>query len=67
MGAPLYPSTLTSDTRCSFSHMAILSRMSLSEMCGAGVAICIAVREMWGNGDDGVFGVVLTEEFVSAI
>jgi hypothetical protein len=43
--------------------MAILSRMSWSEVCGAGAAICIAAREMWGDGDDGVFGVVLAEGF----
>ncbi len=43
--------------------MAILSRMSWSEVCGAGAAICSAVREMWGDGDDGVFGVVLAEGF----
>lgn len=43
--------------------MAILSRMSWSEVCDAGVAICVAAREMWGDGDDGVFGVVLAEGF----
>ena len=43
--------------------MAILSRMSWSEVCDAGAAICIAAREMWGDGDDGVFGVVLAEGF----
>jgi hypothetical protein len=43
--------------------MAILSRMSWSEVWGAGAAICIAAREMWGDGDDGVFGVVLAEGF----
>ena len=43
--------------------MTILSRMSWSEVCGAGAAICSAAREMWGEGDDGVFGVVLAEGF----
>ena len=45
--------------------MTILSRMSWSEVCGDGAAIwsAAAAREMWGDGDDGVFGVVLAEGF----
>ena len=45
--------------------MTILSRISWSEVCGAGAAMCsaAAAREMWGDGDDGVLGVVLAEGF----
>ena len=34
--------------------MAILSRMSWSDVCDAGGGTCNAAREMWGYGDDGV-------------
>ena len=43
--------------------MAILSRMSWSDVCDAGGGTCNAAREMWGDGDDGVLGVVLAEGF----
>jgi hypothetical protein len=37
--------------------------MSWSEVWDAGRGMCIATREMWGDGDDGVLGVVLAEGF----
>jgi hypothetical protein len=47
--------------------MAILSRMSWSDVCDAGGGMCNADREIWGDGDDGVLEVVLAGGFVFGI